>query len=223
MITFTNTPSHLIVDTLVEKSKNPKSNVTNQSTKLDLVPGLENDLRLEDVFQKRTSTRFFKADPVKYSDLLKLLQQNTSFMKSISEPELFQQLVILRNIDNPALSLESVYQYDLETNRIIPRFQFSEEKVHEFYLQKEFAFAPVTIVLVGKLEESIKKNHGLSGYKDLLQKSGSIAHYAWLNALSMGYAGTVFAGFNPNSLYQLCNIDGYRDSQMIAFSFGYSH
>jgi Nitroreductase family len=222
LITFKRTPSYELVSLLAEKSTiNDIRKMTTDSNNT-LQHTIMNGFDAEEIFNKRSSVRFFDDRPVDYFDLLNILKENHDYAESIfGTAEMFEQYAIIRNVNNSSISPKSLYVFNPEKKNLEIKTHFAEEKMTEFFLQKEFIDAPATIVLIAKLERFIEEYNDLSGYKTMLIQSGSILHHSWLHSLGLGYTGTVFAGFNPNSLYDLTDVDGYRKYQALAFSFGF--
>ncbi|WP_077706050.1 nitroreductase family protein [Virgibacillus dokdonensis] len=226
MITFKGTAPEQIVGDIINKSmiKVDPTKTKQEFDRTSILHLAEEGTSIEDILSKRRSVRFFNEKPVKLHDLLNILYNNYHFISnSFKNPNMFDQYVLIRNTDDKSISNNHIYLYDVNSKSIIKKEEVEEEKIQKLFLQKEFSEAPANIVLVAKLEEFLKESSpSLRGYKDMLIQSGSILYYSWLYSLSLGYEGTVYAGFNPRLFYQISGIDGYRQYQVLAFAFGYT-
>lgn len=216
------TPNYEIVNKLIEKSKN--KNVSSDSLSMPISYDFEGQLgnirKLEQSLQFRTSTRFFNDTPVSYEDLIVILNSNIQYLEGVwGDIRNIEQYVIARNIDSELLDANSIYRYENENFIEVAKLQ--EKNFHELYLQIEFSYSPVTIILVGKIEKSINEYKGMHAYKNLLISAGSTLYHSWLQSVTMGYAGTVFAGTIQKALSQISDVDGFRKCQLFAFAFGY--
>jgi hypothetical protein len=179
---------------------------------------------IEQVFQDRSSYRFFQSESrVAFTDLKTLLRKNHEYYtKNWGDDRLVEQYVLVERIDGRTMNPRTIYKYHHgdETLAGIGNLPKNWTK-NMLFLQREFANAPAIIFFIGKLAQAVDA-FGTSGYKNLLLRAGATAHHAWLQSLSIGYQGTVFAGVLPKSLRSFTAIDGYRKCQLFAYAFGHS-
>jgi hypothetical protein len=90
----------------------------------------------------------------------------------------------------------------------------------ELVMQREFAEAPALVVITGNLAAAVAR-HGSHGHRLLLARAGAAGHAAWLAALRLGLAGTVFAGLLPSVLRERAGADGYHRAALFAFAAGH--
>jgi len=180
---------------------------------------------VEDIFQRRSSVRFFNRDDgVDFNDLKILLSDVALFEESIwggGDPRLqLRAYVFPERISAGHMDSRCVYEFvaDSATFASVGRLRSGMTK-ESMVLQKEFVDAAAILIWVAGLADAVD-DYGSCAYKELLIRSGALAHFAWLKSLSLGYEGTVFAGILPKVLRQVCGIDGYRKNQMFAFALG---
>ncbi|MFI1994123.1 nitroreductase family protein [Actinoplanes sp. NPDC020271] len=87
----------------------------------------------------------------------------------------------------------------------------------ELVIQTEFADAAALLVVTGNLAASLDR-HGSHGHRLLLSRAGAAGHAAWLAALRLRLAGTVFAGLLPHVLRERAGADGYHRAPLLAFA-----
>jgi len=93
-------------------------------------------------------------------------------------------------------------------------------EAEDLVMQREFAEAPALLLITGNLAAAVAR-HGSHGHRLLLTRAGAAGHAAWLAALRLGLAGTVFAGLLPNVLRDRADADGYHRAALLAFAAGH--
>jgi hypothetical protein len=91
----------------------------------------------------------------------------------------------------------------------------------ELVMQEEFAEAAALLLITGNLAGAIDR-HGSHGHRLLLTRAGAAGHAAWLAALRLRLAGTVFAGLLPHVLRERAGADGYHRAPLLAFAAGHA-
>ncbi|MGG1441060.1 nitroreductase family protein [Brevibacillus laterosporus] len=178
----------------------------------------------EPVFQtieERQAIRHWGVQPVRKEDLLTILQTVYQGDAIDWESEHLEGLdigfvVYVRNMAN---ANPSIYRYCPIQHDLIMISKLDLTKMEHMVLQREFALAPVIVVITGKLGASICR-YGSSGHRQLLVRGGMAAQRAWLSSIGLGYSGCMFAGIVQKYLYETARIDGYKEMQLIAYSFG---
>lgn len=175
------------------------------------------------MFDQRSSDKNFDLEKyIHYDDLLEILQFNESYMKQfdICRTYNIKQYVLPERVNHP-FNTRAIYRYDERQNELILEWELPDSIAKkDLILQEEFSVSGAVIVFVAPLYE-IMKRYGPIGYKTALQEVGSIAHYTWLQSLTYGYQGTVFAGFIQKVLRRFTMIDGYYEGQLFAYAFGH--
>jgi Nitroreductase family len=91
------------------------------------------------------------------------------------------------------------------------------QEAADLVIQTEFAQAAALLVITGNLAGSLDR-HGSHGHRLLLSRAGAAGHAAWLAALRLRLAGTVFAGLLPHVLRERAGADGYHRAPLLAFA-----
>ncbi|KAA6443868.1 nitroreductase family protein [Bacillus atrophaeus] len=175
------------------------------------------------VFKERTATRFYDRAPVDFSDVGTILsaakeEDARHWQRQISKGIDITLSVIAWRIEN--LQCPYFYDYCPETHSLVPAGEIPEQaEAENWFLQKEFMFAPAIIIVHGTMNKAVQ-HYGGHGYRHLMVRGGAAAHNAWLSALTLGLTGTVFAGALPRPLRVCTHIDGRHRTQLCAFSFG---
>jgi hypothetical protein len=86
-------------------------------------------------------------------------------------------------------------------------------------IQREFCDAAAIITVAGDLERAAH-THGAHGYRLLMGRAGAAAYTMWLEGVSCGLVGTVFAGFIPASVRLPLHCDGASRHQLFALAVG---
>ncbi|GIN99490.1 hypothetical protein J5TS2_01590 [Brevibacillus halotolerans] len=200
---------------IVEQQNNSSENIN-----LPLVSTSGQELK--DVLCHRTSVRFFDRGQIDLDDVGAMLAAATKGDQINWEAQqekgiLLQILVVAWRIDG----LEpAIYQYDEKKHVLVKVGEaLPQEEGHVLVLQKEFSWAPAILIVTGSLGAALHA-YGSHGYRHLLTRGGAAAHNAWLAALTLGYEGSVFAGFLPKPLSKLAKVDGYKQAQLFAFAVG---
>lgn len=87
-------------------------------------------------------------------------------------------------------------------------------------IQSEFADAAAIVSLAGDLTAADAAS-GAHGYRQLMTRAGAAAYDMWLDAVALGWAGTVFAGFIPASVRLPLASDGTDRHQLFALALGH--
>ncbi len=87
----------------------------------------------------------------------------------------------------------------------------------ELVMQSEFAQAAALLLITGNLAGAVER-HGSHGHRLLLSRAGAAGHAAWLAALRLHLAGSVFAGLLPHVLRERAAADGYHRAPLLAFA-----
>lgn len=96
------------------------------------------------------------------------------------------------------------------------------EALHDLTLQWEFCDSAAIISIAADLDR-VSELHGAHGYRMLMGRAGAAAYAMWLDAVAVGMAGTVFAGFIPASVRQPLRSDGASRHQLFALALGAPH
>ncbi|MEZ5094799.1 MAG: hypothetical protein R2731_00845 [Nocardioides sp.] len=94
----------------------------------------------------------------------------------------------------------------------------SAELLGELTLQAEFGQAAAILSFGGDLEAASRA--GGRGYRELMCRAGATAYAVWLDAVSRGWVGSVFAGFIPAAVRRRLASDGVSRHQLFALALG---
>lgn len=175
------------------------------------------------ILKERTATRFYDQHAIDLSDLGTILatvkeEDNRNWARQIGQGIDITVSVITWRVQN--LRCPFFYDYCAETHSLKPMGEIPEqEKADDWFLQKEFVYAPAIIIINGTMNQAVKQ-YGGHGYRHLMVRGGAAAQNAWLSALTLGLQGTIFAGALPRPLREYTPIDGRYRTQLCAFSFG---
>ncbi|WP_371069515.1 nitroreductase family protein [Sediminibacillus sp. JSM 1682029] len=193
---------------------------------IHLEPPLQRSIQtLQDVLNQRTAIKKFESTPINLLDL-------SSILATIEKSDelnwgIFRELgidlniyILARNIEN--LTSPNIYKYipsEHALSLVSKRNTTLKNKLDTIILQKEFIDAPALILCTGMVAASIDVlgNHG---YRQMLVRGGNAMNTAWLATLSLGYQGSIFAGFYHDALVELFGFDGYKEMLLLAFAFG---
>ncbi|WP_406053748.1 nitroreductase family protein [Streptomyces sp. NBC_01077] len=93
------------------------------------------------------------------------------------------------------------------------------ETLYDMTIQREFCDSAVIISIAADLDGALEA-HGPHGYRLLLGRASAAAYSMWLEAVSHGLAGGVFAGLIQASIREpLCN-DGASRHPIFALALG---
>ncbi|MEU3568947.1 nitroreductase family protein [Kitasatospora sp. NPDC036755] len=178
---------------------------------------------LDELLRHRSSVRTYGSRPVAVEAIAAMVHRASDFDRSAwpdhgSGAEL-EFLVAARDVSGlpRGLYLFSPERGDFTALADLP----GSEAAGDLVLQLEFADAPAIVLVCGPLAGSLDR-HGEHGHRLLLTRAGAAAHTAWLTALDLGLVGSIFAGFLSAALKPLVPVDGYRSTQLLAFSLGHA-
>lgn len=186
-------------------------------------PNVHEGKLLQAILDERTATRYYSTEPVVDDDLKTILAtmkkldiKNWTAANKLNISINFS--IIVRNVTN--LQCPAIYDYVPQSNdfQLIYEIPENEDK-NSWFLQKEFTASPAVVIVHGKMENALHhfKEHG---YRHLMTRGGAAVHNAWLSSLTLGYAGSIFAGTLPKPLKKFTSIDGEKQVQLCAFSLG---
>ncbi|QDX95354.1 hypothetical protein EEL30_25560 [Brevibacillus laterosporus] len=171
--------------------------------------------------EERQAVRHWGELSVQKEDVLTILQSAYQGDATDWESEHLAGLdigfvVYVRNMEKVT---PAIYRYCPIRHDLVMIGELDLYKMEHLVLQREFALAPVILVITGKLGASICR-HGSPGHRQLLVRGGMAAQRAWLSSIGLGYGGCIFAGIVQKYLYETAGIDGYKEMQLVAYSFG---
>jgi hypothetical protein len=185
------------------------------------LPAVETVTSIEDTLRKRESVRFYDPSPIGLKQLTAVLMAAEEADAELWAEERLaglsvELLVAAWRVEDLEQAIHAYRPPDvLERVGSLPPPAAASELV----LQLEYSFSPALVLVVGNLCAAIER-HGAHGHRVLLERGGAVAHAGWLGALSVGLAGSVFAGFLPAALRSLAGLDGYSRLQLFALSIG---
>ncbi|HEY0531945.1 MAG TPA: nitroreductase family protein [Actinoplanes sp.] len=178
---------------------------------------------LHDVLPERTAVREYAGTPVSGADLSALFAA-ADRMDARGWPaeraagvdlELYCAAWRVTGVDT------GLYRYRPQRSELCRVASLPDgPEAEELVMQQEFAQAAALLVITGNLAAALAR-HGSHGHRLLLSRAGAAGHAAWLAALRLGLAGTVFAGLLPNVLRERAGADGYHRAALFAFAAGH--
>jgi nitroreductase len=187
------------------------------------LPGQLGDrLPLAEVLQRRRSIRFYSQGELRADELGTLLAAScaadrASWPREVAAGVELQLLVVALDVGGVDAGL---YRYGEDGHELAPVASLDGERdLGNLFLQVEFACAPAVVLVAGSLAAAVER-HGDHGHRLLLARAGEAAHNVWLAAVSLGLAGTVFAGVLPHALQRLAEVDGYWRTPLFACAVG---
>ncbi|MFF7727401.1 hypothetical protein [Streptomyces sp. NPDC008001] len=179
---------------------------------------------LRTVLEKRRSVRFFGPGPVDASLVADVAARGIQADLE-SWPGERERLPLQINVVAFRLSgLEpGMYALDAGTPtersyvRVAPLPE--GEALHGLTIQREFCDS-AAIVSLGADLDLASRLHGAHGYRTLMTRAAAAAYTMWLDAVAVGLAGTVFAGFIPASVRLPLRSDGASRHQLFALALG---
>lgn len=196
-----------------------------QQAFLRLPPALLNSVPLQETFQARASERFYAPTSVPLSDLSTLLFYASEGDRQDwprEQPEANMDLqfcLVAWRVEGLA---PAVYQYHAQEHAL-QRLHCAPDQPGEaeaLVLQREFAYAPVMIVMLGNLATACA-HYGARGHRQLLLRAGAAGQRLWFASLGLKLVGTVFAGFLAQAARSYLKTDGYTRLSLLAFACGY--
>jgi nitroreductase len=174
---------------------------------------------LATVLQRRRSTRFFGPQPLPASsvrdiarDALAADRRETPIGNAGCPLEVFLLALRLDGLGPGAYRLD-------DEGRLWPLGDLGRP-ARDLTIQSEFADAAAIISLAGDLTAADAAS-GAHGYRQLMTRAGTAAYDMWLDAVALGWAGTVFAGFIPASVRLPLASDGTDRHQLFALALGH--
>lgn len=171
--------------------------------------------------QRRRSLRFFEPKPVP-ARLLADIVARAIAMDVDSWPD--EQANCPLQTDLVAFRVEELepgmFSLDAHERSYTPIAPLPPpETLHDLTLQWEFCESAAIVSIAADLDR-VSEMHGAHGYRLLLCRAAAAAYTMWLDAVSAGLAGTVFAGFIPASVRQPLRSDGASRHQIFALALG---
>lgn len=177
---------------------------------------------LETSLRRRTSVRMFARRPLERAELTTLLvaawtQDRLSFDEEIAAGNGLSLMCAswrVRGLD-PWLYRAHPDGEGLTPVAALP----SAPGADSLFLQREFAWAPLVVIVLGDLECAVRR-HGGYGHRQLLLRAGAAMQAAALAGLGLGLDGCLFAGLLPSSTFTLAGIDGHVRAPLFGLSVG---
>lgn len=207
-----------VTEDLIRAISTPTINTPARSTVPARLPALPGDP--VDALQSRTAVRRWAGEALDATLLLRALRYACEQDEQVWKPA-FPGLPA----PTPALLIQHVgglpkgyHHYDAERAELVPQ-RFVPPPVADLVLQLEFAEAPVVILTLGDMAETLAR-YGAPGHRLMLARGAAFAHAMWLSALSQGGVGTVFAGILTSAARTELGIDGLRQAQLCGLALG---
>ena len=195
----------------------PAPATTGDPVLLDPFAGERADL--ETVLRQRRSTRFFGPQPLPASAVrdvaLAALTADQREAPRAARACPLEVFVLALRLDGLG---PGAYRLDDE-GRLWPLADLGRSAA-DLTIQAEFADAAAIISLAGDLTAADAAS-GAHGYRQLMTRAGAAAYDMWLDAVALGWAGTVFAGFIPASVRLPLASDGTDRHQLFALALGH--
>jgi hypothetical protein len=176
---------------------------------------------LLDTLRDRRSTRFFGADGIAASRLADIVVAGISADSRLWSADdglgAFEVNVVAFRIDG----LEpAIYRLDIGTRGYLPIAPLpAATDIFDLTLQREFCASAAILSLSANLQ-AVDAAHGAHGYRMAMSRAAAVAYRMWLEAVSGGLVGSVFAGFIPASVRQTLRSDGSGRHQLFALALG---
>lgn len=122
-------------------------------------------------------------------------------------------LLVARNIEELAPGL---YAYNGEHLRLLEELPADSPRREEWFLQREFAFAPAVLIFVSSVSACGNSMHA---YRQMMVHVGGQCQDAALAAVGVGLGGVIFAGLLMVGLLDL-GIDGFERTGVVGYAFG---
>ena len=177
---------------------------------------------LEDALRRRTAIRSFSSAPLRGSELATMAAaahawDHEMWAQDVDAGVSLEIFAAAWRVEGLATGL---YRYEPQDGSLrwaatLPMGEAAEDLV----MQREFAWAPLLLVVTGNLAAAIS-HRGSHGHRLLLLRAGAAAYASWLAALGMGLAGSLFAGMLPGAMRELAGADGYTRASLFAFAVG---
>lgn len=174
---------------------------------------------LASVLRRRRSTRFFGAAPLPASAVRDLAlaalaadRAESPVGSSHCPLEVFVLALRLDGLDPGA------YRLDAEGD-LWPMASLGHDTT-DLTIQSEFAEAAAIVSFAADLTAA-HAAFAAHGYRQLMTRAGAAAYDMWLDAVALGWAGTVFAGFIPASVRTPLASDGTDRHQLFALALGH--
>ena len=115
-----------------------------------------------------------------------------------------------------------VYRWDSAARLLEPRSAGVPMALLEASMsQRGFARAPVVVFVTGDFEQALTA-HGPRGYRDMLNRAGSMMLRLLLAGTGLGVGGCMWGGVTEEACGSLLGIDRYRDCPLIGAALGYA-
>ncbi|GFZ79131.1 nitroreductase family protein [Nesterenkonia alkaliphila] len=179
-------------------------------------------LNLEQTLRRRRSLRFFAQSPLPAAHVGEVITAGLAEEKQGRD----QQEAELPELEITIAALR-VEGLDRGFHQITPSTQtaakiavdFDPSALESLTLQAEFADAAVIISLGADLAAA-EARAGTHGYRLLMGRVSAAAYAMWLQGVSRGWVGSVFAGLLPAALRQPVASDGTSRHQLFALALG---
>lgn len=176
---------------------------------------------LVQTLRTRRSTRFYGAEALPAPELLDTIARGLAVdaenwpSHAVDHP--LEVSAVAFRIDGLA---PGVYVTDVAARTATPVAALPEgDAIRELTLQSEFCDAAVILTIGADLQAASVQ--GAHGYRLLMERAASAAYTMWLDAVSRGWTGSVFAGLLPASVRRPLASDGASRHQLFALALGH--
>lgn len=172
------------------------------------------------ILRRRRSVRFFSRDAVPAADVMASVARGVDTDR-VTWPT--RQETCSLQVDAVAFNLDGVppaiYRMDHTDRSLTPIASIPTSDEDELTLQPEFSSAAVVLSITVDLASAWDFG-GAHEYRLLMGRVSSAAYTMWLDAISKGYVGSVFAGFIPAAVRRPLQSDGASRHHAFALALG---
>lgn len=184
------------------------------------------NVSLTDALIKRRSSRNYSLNPIKKSELCKLLYYSSGllgFLNKTNETRRFYPsagarypLEIYPLIFNVAGIASGGYHYHIKSHSIEKLFNERLTKKIFNYVDQPWIKNSAVIILVTSIFNRTEQKYGPRGYRHVLTEYGHIAQNIYLVASALNIGACSIGGFLENDINRLLDLD-YEDEGVVGF------
>lgn len=178
---------------------------------------------LEQIMLARRSLREYAARPIDLGILKSVLALSCDADQACVQTgalELRMKMWVVSTLDGTLP--KGAYCWNHASGELeLRRNDVSQAMLEGTMSQKSFSHAPVVLFISADFEQAIT-THGARGYRDMLNRAGTMMVRALLVAQAHGVGGCMWGGITEEMLGEVLNVDRYRDCPIFGGSLGYA-
>lgn len=181
---------------------------------------LGSEMSLHNILSRRRSVRAFNGKPAPVAEIAVIARAGLAAerrLRAAETPDCMRMTIVLAAL-NVAGLVPGLYISRAEAPGTFSLIQREPAWMHE--LRQRYADAPAILMICGDTRSACRAM-GKRGYGQILVHAAAAGHAAWLRAISLGMAGTVFGGTCHQATASLAQDDSPHRWHLFTVAVGY--